>query len=327
MEVEPAKPTFEAIILFKRIPYWLYWPVVGIISFVLGELLIWAYAEKNLFYTLLILSISLGTLPLINMWFFNSFKRLMHELSEFFWDNNEEFEKWYKIKEKYIFTLNSLEAKFTIGFIFIIGLVTVILLGLPFKSEICNITGVNAFALLLIFCGNTLWISIGLLLTLEEIVKRPIKIPFFMIRHHVVSKLKNYYLTQTLFLVLYYIGLVIAVWQGPYGFNYAMLGWLTGVAFYPLVLFLWSFFKIHFLMNNIKQSYLEIINSEVQHALNNVLSNHNLKDTEHLEKIMSIQDKIHTLAEWPISFSSSLTFLMTLITAITQILVSAYLKQ
>ncbi|TFH39446.1 MAG: hypothetical protein E4G94_10970 [ANME-2 cluster archaeon] len=44
MELQPAKPTFETIMLFKKIPYWLYWPAIGFLFFVFGELLIWAFA-------------------------------------------------------------------------------------------------------------------------------------------------------------------------------------------------------------------------------------------------------------------------------------------
>ena len=162
---------------------------------------------------------------------------------------------------------------------------------------------------------------------LSEIVKRPNRIPFFMLRHSVISTLQNYYLIHAFFIIFYYICLIIAVWQGPYGFNHSMLFWLGCIAFYPLIVFSFSFYQIHLLMKNIKQSYLEIINSEVQDVFNKVLNGHNLTDTYHLEKIMNVQYKIHTLAEWPISLNSTLTFLTTLATAIAQILIAAYFKR
>jgi hypothetical protein len=106
-----------------------------------------------------------------------------------------------------------------------------------------------------------------------------------MIQHPVVHKLHNYYLTQTFFLVFYYVFLVIAIWQGPYGFNKPMLVWLACVAFYPFAVFPWSFFQIHILMRNIKQSHLEIINSKVQGELTKVLNGQNLKGVGNLEKL------------------------------------------
>lgn len=326
MGMESPKPTFEAVILFKRIPYWLYWAVIGLLTFVIGELLIRAFSENNLFWSRLLFSVAFGTLPSVNIWSFYTFRKIMRELSTFFWETDAEFEIWLKNKEINIFTLSSWTAKYVTGFIFFAGLTTIIILGLPLKSGICNIIGLISFALFLIFCGNTLYISIGLLSTVREIAKRPQRIPFFMIRHPVISKLQNYYFIQAILIVFYYAGLVIAVWQGPYGLNYAMLIWLTSLAIYPLAMFSWSFFQFHLLMQNIKQSYLETINSEVQHALNKVLNGHNFKEIEHLDKIMSVQNKIHALAEWPLSIGGALTFLTTLSTVITQILLSVYFR-
>lgn len=324
---ESIKSTFEAIILFKRIPYWLYWPAIGLLSFILGELLTRIFSENYFFWSRLLFDAAFGTLPIINIWFFYSFKKTMLEISVFFWHDDAEFHRWLKNKEIYIFTLRSWMAKCVTGFIFVAGFMTIILLGLPFKSEIFNVIGLIFFSIFLMFCGNTLYISIGLLSTLREIVNRPTIIPFFMPQHRFISKLQNYYLIQTLFIVLYYIGLVIAVWRGPYGLNLAMLIWLTGLASYPLAMFSWSFLQIHFLMQNIKESYLETINSKVQYAFKNVLNGHDFEELEHLEKIMNIQNKIHKLGEWPVSVGGTLTFLTSLATAIIQIIVSAYFRK
>jgi hypothetical protein len=64
-----------------------------------------------------------------------------------------------------------------------------------------------------------------------------------------------------------------------------MLVWLACVAFYPFAVFPWSFFQIHILMRNIKQSHLEIINSKVQGELTKVLNGQNLKGVGNLEKL------------------------------------------
>jgi hypothetical protein len=260
MEMESTTSIFEAFVLFKRIPYWLFWLGFGIFDFILGEVLICACKEKEFFYPLLMMSFSLASLPILNIWFFYAFKRLMQDLSALFWDNNTEFEIWYKNKEKSIFTLKTWHAKFVTGSVFIAGLVTIFFfLGLPFGSIFCNIPGLSAFAILLIFSGITLHTSIGLLSTLREIVKRPIRTPFFMIQNSTISKLQNYYLLQSIFVVSYYVGLVIAIWQGPYGFNNVLLIWLACSAFYPLFVFLLSFYQIHCLMRNIKQTYVVIM--------------------------------------------------------------------
>lgn len=327
MEVQQFKLSFEKMIFFKGIPYWLYWPAVGVLIFILGGLLTWVVAEKSFFCNRVFFSGAFGTLPCVNIWLFHSFKKTMQELSPFFFDNNTDFERWYKCKEKYIFTLNSWQAKFIIGCVLITGLITIILSGIPFNSSICKIVGLILFTIFLILCGNTFYISISLLSILGEIVKIPAKIPFFMIQHPVIYELQNFYLIQALVIFFYYICLVIAIWQGPYGFNNTMLIWSTGLAIYQFAMFSWIFYQLHYILKKIKYSHITIINSELQSALEKIKQkDYTFKDIEKLEKIMDVQNKIHTLGEWPRSYSGVLTFFTTLATAVTQILLSTYFK-
>ncbi len=245
----------------------------------------------------------------------------MKTLSPLLWDDHIEFEKWLEIQEIHIFTLHSWPAKIVTGFITSAALITIITLGLPLKSGIHLVVAYTFFFFLSMFCGQCLFISIGLLLKLKEIVDRPIKVPFFLLPHPGISRLQNFYSATTLIIVSFYTGFVIAVWLGPYGFNLAMLVWLTALSGYPLAMFSWSFFQIHFLLQNVKQSHLKIANNEVQQALKNVLTDHSLKETDRLEKMMSIQNKVKAMKEWPIAVEGALTFLTALVVAIVQALI------
>lgn len=319
-----TKCTFETIILFKRIPYWLYWPVIGIISFIPGEILIRTFEDNHFFWTQVLFSGAVGILPVLNIWLFHSFTKTMRGVSVLLWAGDAEFEKWLKIREARIFTLRSFEAKFVTGFVVVAGLIPVIILGLPFKSEIINIIGLIFFLLLLVICGHDLYISIDLIVTLEEIVWRPAQVPFFMLPHPAIYRLQKYYLTAAILYVLFYIGLVIAVWQGPYGFNYILIVWLTALAVYPLLMFFCSFFQVRTLLRNIKQSHLETVNYEVQQALEKVMNGHSLEETERLEKVMSIQNKIQNMEKGSITTETVITFLATLAIAIVQIVISVH---
>lgn len=240
------------------------------------------------------------------------------------WTDDAEFEGWLKIREKRIFTLRSSLAKLVTGVIVVAGLITVITLELPFKSEITNIIGLIFFFFLLVICGHDLYISIDLIVTLKEIVWRPARVPFFMLPHPAIYRLQKYYLTAAILYVLFYIGLVFAVWQGPYGFNYIMIVWLTALAFYPLLMFFCSLIQVRNLLRNIKQSHLETINYEVQQALEKVMNGHSLEETERLEKVMSIQNKIQNMEKGSITTGTVITFLTTFAIAIVQIVISVH---
>ena len=72
-------------------------------------------------------------------------------------------------------------------------------------------------------------------------------------------------------------------------------------------------------MHNIKQVHLCTVNDEVQIALQRVLSSKSLEDAQRLEKLMDIQSKVEGLKEFPFGSQGAVTFLVTLVTASTQI--------
>ena len=72
------------------------------------------------------------------------------------------------------------------------------------------------------------------------------------------------------------------------------------------------------------QSHLETINYEVQQALEKVMNGHSLEETERLEKVMSIQNKIQNMEKGSITTGTVITFLTTLAIAIVQIVISVH---
>lgn len=314
--------TYEQVILLKRIPYWIYWSAIGILGFTMWEIVIRAFGDKHFLWTQLLFGGGIALLPMTYVWMSHNFQNIMRILSPLLWSDNAEFEGWLEVRATRVFTLNSWQARLVTGFIVISALITVILSRLPFNSSVLNFLALIGFTPLLVVCGQGAYILTHLLVTLREIVRRPPKVPFFMLSHSAISGLQNYYSATAVVVTLAYICLVIAVWQGPYGLSLEMQIWLTVLAFYPLSMFFWSFFQVHILMRNIKQSHIEIINQEVQLTLEKVLSRNENEDVERLDKVMDIQNRIQTTKEWPVDLQGTLTFLIALTTAIVQVMIS-----
>jgi hypothetical protein len=153
-----------------------------------------------------------------------------------------------------------------------------------------------------------------------------------MMEREAVSKLQNFYAFVGATVAFAYMWLVVATWRSPYTLSSVALEvWLTILALYPLAIFGVSLQQIHVFMKRIKLSHLEVINKEVQGALQQVQNNpaKSLEDAQRLEKLMDIQSKVEAVKEWPIGSQTTVafttSFVITFVTAVTQVVI-AYLR-
>ena len=290
--------TFERVILVKKIPYWIYWFTVGVIVFVLGEIFARSINDELFFRDRVIFSLGIATVPTIHIWLCYSFEETMSELFGSIWKRNTGFDNWLDNSKKNIFTLHLHLGKITTGAIVIFGLITVFTLGIPFGEPFYNALGLLTFTPFLFICGQSLYIAIALLSHLARIVRMPVKVPFYLMPTTSLFKLRNYYLTLGLSILLFYVALVFAVWQSPYGFHPILLFWLSILALYPLGILFTSSFQIHVLMCNIKNAHIKKINDEIQQTLKISIGNNRGNFLVRLEKLMDIQDKIQKMKEW-----------------------------
>ncbi len=293
-----VQSTYESIVFPKKIPYWLFWPLVALIWFILGETLSRGIGNSLFFWDRLIFTIGVATVPTVHIWLFYSFEKIMNELFGSIWERNRKFDIWLENSKRRIFTLHSGPAKIITGFIVVIGIATVFFLGMPFADPVFNTLGLLTLILFLCICGQALYIAIALLLHLREIVNIPTKVPFYLMPTNSISKLQNYYLVLGFSILAFYFGLVLAIWQGPYGLHPMLVIWLFGLIFYPLGILINSTFQIHNLMRNIKTAQIKTINDEIQRALRNLRGRSSARAAALLEKLMSIQEKVQQMKEW-----------------------------
>lgn len=315
-----TKCTFERIMIFSKMPYWIYWPFIGVLLFAMGEVLFLVFNETHYIVSRVIACFAFAVLPMINIWLFRSFKKVVFDLSQAVLADKDSTENWLKERELRIFTLRHPMAKFVTGLIAVAGLVTVIALGLAFKSQLVNVTSIGLFAILLWFCGQTLYISFDLLSTLRDLVTQPIEAPFYLIPNPAILNLQSYYSAASLMTIFLYVILFVAIWQGPYGLNISMLVWISLLAIYPITIFVLSFIQIRSLSKKIKYSYIQLINGEIQKILNHLLKNKSSDDVERLAKYMELQNIVAKIKDSPIRIGDALTFLLALLAIINQIL-------
>ena len=316
--------TCEKLIIIRKMPYWAYWPSFGFLIFLLSELFIFLFRGENYFWTRFLFCGGLGFVPTFCIALLRSFDNIFSPLQGIFFDDaKDDFDKWcYRCKEN-IFTLKTSFSKIVVFGITISATCTFVCLGIPFKTLFLKISVIIVFAMIAFFCGVCLYISIALLLILRELsLKENIKIMFLDFPNSAIKKLQSFYSMISVVVIIFYLGLALGIWLGPYGFNIPMIVWLSLLALYPLTMIIWSIIHIHIILSNVKDGFFKDIIIEIERTKESVFSNHRLHDIIKLEKLIPIHSYITKLKDWPFAIESSLTLLGSIGVAAMQLIIT-----
>ena len=312
-----VKSTFEYLTI-KKIPYWIYWPIIGLVSYIVSELLIFYFKENRFFITQLFLSFGIYTWPVGFIYFSRTFDNIMDDLYMIFWRNKKEAEQWYNYHAKRMFTLKTIYSKTLFSIFFILLTLTLLYSGLPFTNNKMKIITLFQFFLIAFIAANAIPIVCYNFIILQDLVKLKPKIPFFMFPHIGLINLKKYIFSVISIITIEYFILVVTFKYSPYGFSYLYMPWATFLAIFPLGLFFWALFKFHEIVTIAKYNQIELINSKIQIQLNGLLSDDE-KSINNLPKYMDIQQKIISVSEWPIDLKSIITLIIALLPLFFQI--------
>ena len=323
--ISPVKCTYEAIIPFKRVPYWVFWPVVGLVGYALSEIAVNLLAEGGLLATRLIVClVFFGFWPTAFIWLFYAFRGTMLKCSAVLWTDDPNFENWLTDRQGRIFTLRRWPVRLFILVALVLGLSTLVGLGLPFRSSLLNGLLLIGVALAAIVGFQGTYMVLDLMATLGQLVKRPARLPFFYLPHPAITQLQKYYTMHAGFVVVAYILGVIAVWLSPYSLQPLILAWLSILAISPLLMLFWSFFLVRGLINRLKQAQIEAINRQIQTEYQKIVQTDDPTAPSHLKDLMEIQTKIIALPEWPLFPGGRIAIVGTVGTVLFQGAVSVY---
>ncbi len=316
------KNPYESIIFWKKIPYWLFWLIVGWIILIGGSQVLSMYFGKNhLPTTRLIAGFAAPVLPVIYIWLHKKYKIIMQGLTKILLGSKKGFLEKFSIDEDRIFTFHKLPAKLFTGSILVATITTILVSDLNFISTAHRLYFILWITPVLFLCSHGCYILFALLANLYFVVRIPAKVPFLMLPHPAISELQSYFSKTAIAISLLYILLALAFYET---FQLQPVGviWLSILGMYPSSLFVWSIIQIHELLRGIKQKQYQEIGAEIDKTLKVVLSNNKINDVNRLDKLIDIQKKIQSMPEWSINFQSIFTFTFTFLTAAGQIVVS-----
>ncbi len=312
-----VKSTFEYLTI-KKIQYWIYWPIIGLASYIVSELLIFYFEENRFFITQLFVSLGVCSWPVGYIYFSRTFNNIMGDLYMIFWRNKKDAVKWYNYHTLRMFTLKTMYSKILFSIFFILLTFTLLYSGLPFTNIKINIISLFGFFLIAFIAANAIPIVCYNFIILQDLVKLKPIIPFFMFPHIGLIKLKKYIFSVISTITIVYFILIVAFKYSPYGLSYLYMPWATFLAIFPFGLFFWALFKFHEIITIAKYDQIELINSKIQIQLNGLLSDDE-KSVNNLLKYMEIQKKIISISEWPIDLKSIIPLIIALLPLLFQI--------
>lgn len=319
-----VKSTFEYLII-KKIPYWIYWPIIGLIFYIVSELLIFYFKEKRFFISQLFMILGVYSWPVAYIYASRTFYTIMGDLYMIFWRNKEDAIKWYNYHSKRMFTLKTMYSKILVSIFFMLLTFTLLYSGLPFTNNKMEIISLFGFFLIAFIAANAIPMAFYNFIILQDLVKLKPKIPFFMFPHIGLTKLTRYLFSVISILTIGYFGLIVAFKYSPYGLNFLYMLWLTFFSIFPIGLFFWVLFKIHEIVTIAKYNQIKLINNKIQIQLKGLL-NDDEKSINNLTKYMDIQQKIISISEWSIDLKSIIALVIALLPLFFQIFTQLLLK-
>lgn len=310
---------------FGPVPYWIGYPLIGIIAALLGELLVTILHENDYPICQAILALSLGLVPgflvflrrRYDRWLVGSNGMALDPIQPP--DGFKSRKKWLAMWRRHIFHM---ETRTAWGFAILVaalGMASYVWLRPQYRSPLFDALTVAGMTVLLLIWGKggfTLW---QLLRFLREVEKCDFEPPFFRIPHPATDALLRYYAALALGVDTGYGLLAVALICGPDPLHPAAIFWLSILASYPIVVTIWSILQIHALLRRAKQQHLEAANALVKGALKATgRTPLTMTKLEAVSKAMKTQATIQAVSDWPFSARTALSLTVAVISVLTQ---------
>jgi hypothetical protein len=316
-----VRSTFELAFLPPGRASWLFWPLL--------TLLLWGGIEfasrlagEPLHLGVRIFVLGFGWLPVPLLAMARYFAAVLDQVAPVLWDDQASFLAWRNERAHRLLTLHTGAAKAVTALIFLAVVLTLWLLGAPYRSLPLSTLVLLGVLLVAWVYAQSAYMVLGLLHTLYELSRRDLRLAFFYPPGRQLAPLLHFYTTLALVLTVYHLTLVTSLWTGPYPFGLPMMIWVAVLAFFPLTVFVLSIFLIHTMIARAKYNNVQVINANVQQALSEATTDTRTESAQRLEALMGIQEKVHGIREWPLEFGSALTLLVTIAAAVAQVVVA-----
>jgi hypothetical protein len=312
---------YDDFAIVRRLPYWINWILIGVIYHLIVTVVFILIGSNVLPIARGILTIVVFSgLPIAIIKFRNQFPQAFQNLKDVI-NISEDFSLWIEKTTRLIFSLSNKSIIFTFLITDIIIIAVVLSLNLPYsQSEI--ILGILYLQPLVVIGGHAVHIAIRLVMFLYSVSHAELCVPFNMPSNLSIQSAYRYYSQISIVGFLIYGSHYLTPIVSGYALTVPIMIWMTFIGFFPFLLFTFSIFQIHVLMNRIKDFHIEQVNIEIQKVFEGLQEKISHSDAETLEVLMKIQKNLESSRVWPISVEGFLTLIITMLAPFIQLIVA-----
>lgn len=316
---------YERIIPVRRLNYAIFWTLVGIIYFSIQEAVLKIDNEQGYLVTRFLLALVGFSGQIISMVTLQHyFRSTLLNIQNLVKIHGQTFESWSEQIVMEMFSLKSFFAKVLPVVFVIAGNITILQFKLPYQANISNIMWLIQWQIPLIISGFSAYTILAGFLFLRRLDNVSFVVPFYRVKHPAIMSLWSYYSIAILVVVIFYVSMILVIWQSPYGFAVETLVWIIAISFLPLALVLLTFIQTHNILRRIKFAHIEIANKQVQTVLGQFTREPSKDNAEALKHLVEVQRQVEQSSDWPINIGSIFTFMVTLALPTLQIVLYLY---
>ncbi|WP_425446662.1 hypothetical protein [Dethiothermospora halolimnae] len=322
METTYIESTFEKLIP-NKLPYNIFWVILSVLTYCISELILFLFHEDRYFVFQLLIIGGVLTWPIFYRIYSKKFYDLFKDIKAIFWENDNDANEWYVNNSKRIFALNTIVSKLLVLLLMVLGILTLIYLGLPFNNTSVNVMAVIGFLVIYFIAINSVNIMVQMFITLYKLSELVPKVGFYRYSHPAFLKIKKLYLEFGVVTSIIYFGLVLSFNCSPYNMNLVLLAWLSSIAILPLGMYVCASLLSKKIILKAREYQTDKIDSKIESQYKKLEKEADMDDIIKLKNYMDIknnllkyqitQNKINSIFALIIAFISLVSQIITII--------------
>jgi len=317
--------SFETI-LPQKLKYQWFWSILSFLVLTASHVILNYYNEKLYLTTRICIVFSVGLWPIaytvLSKKYYGLYKDSIKVL--FKWSNDES-NKWYIDTANNAFVLKKRNLAITLVF-WVISIITIFSMPLPFKNTIVNSIGILGFLVTLFVGVHSIPLIYFCVKALYDLTKRNVEESYYSTGYELIQSIKNFYMGFAVFITGINLLLFLGFYYSPYGFHDYLVFWISFISIWPVLMYIATLYFIKKIEYKSKKIYIDTINQYViKPSLEQLVVNHQNIDFENVKRNLEFREYLVKIkSSTRIDFTSMLTLVTTILGGAFQIITTIF---
>jgi hypothetical protein len=195
---------------------------------------------------------------------------------------------------------------------------TLLALDPAFTKHWLNV-GVTLFFVPIVVVGA--WgsfVAVGAVLAVVQTANSGLEAPFSVVRDPVIASIERGWRGAGFFIVVVYVMLLTAFWQGPHALDGYLALWLAVFALLPLVWFVVGGAQRHRMLTALKDENVKVARSDVTRLADALAGDSSVVTLQEFNAALDIEAKAEAMPAWPSAPGGIASFILAVVPIIIQ---------